>query len=609
MCGIIGYSGYRNAIEVLSSGLKKLEYRGYDSYGFALARKQEKLKILTAVGQIGTAEFNLDIDLNSSSHGLGHTRWATHGGVTEANAHPHRDCEERIAVVHNGIISNYQEIKEKLIAKGHLFTSQTDTEIIPHLIEDYKNNGHSFLEATRLAILELEGEYAMAAISADKPGQIVFAKNKSPLLVGIGENENYVGSAEIAFLDYTRKMIPLEDMTFGVVNENEVTIYDVATGEPVEFEVVVSEWTVDQAKKGGYPHFMLKEIHEQPQVLRKTLEFLDGEEVNNLIDQVKNARNIYITAAGTSCHAAMVGEMLIEKLARVKSRTLLPSELEQKIIEPGDLCLAISQSGETADTIAVIEHARKYSSSVVSIVNNVGTQIPRLSDHTLYTKAGPEIGVAATKTFACQVIAFTRLAIDLARELERITEEEYASLDGELKRLPDLVQEVITKNEYKCKKLAKKIMYEKSAYFLGTATSLAVAREGALKLKEISYIHAEAYNAAESKHGPIALVSEKFPVIFVAGNDKTNKHLLGNIREMNARGAYCILIHDGDTRLEKVADYEFRLPKIQNAELYPVMAATILQMVAYYASAGKIMDGEAIDPDKPRNLAKSVTVR
>ncbi|MFW9994474.1 MAG: glutamine--fructose-6-phosphate transaminase (isomerizing) [Candidatus Odinarchaeota archaeon] len=609
MCGIIGYSGYRNAIEVLSSGLKKLEYRGYDSYGFALSQNKTKLKILTAVGQIGAAEFNLDTKLSNSSHGLGHTRWATHGGVTEANAHPHRDCEERIAVVHNGIISNYQEIKVKLIDQGHEFRSETDTEIIPHLIENYQKNGHSFLEAARLAVLELEGEYAIAVISSDNPGQIIFAKNKSPLLVGVGEHEKFVGSAEIAFLKYTRKMIPLDDMTFGMVNGEDVAIYDLATGEPVEFEVVVSEWTIDQAKKGGYPHFMLKEIHEQPQVLRKTLDFLDSREIKHLVEKIKNAGSIYITAAGTSGHAAQVGEMLFEKLARRKSRALLPSELEHKLVKPGDLCLAVSQSGETADTIGAIEYVRANGGSVVSIVNNVGTQIPRLSDYTLYTRAGPEIGVAATKTFSCQVVAFSRLAIELAKELKTISEEKYSSFGNEMDRLPDLVREVITKNEYRCKNLAKKIRYAQSAYFLGTATSLPVAREGALKLKEISYIHAEAYNAAESKHGPIALVHEEFPVIFVAGNDGTNTHLLGNIREMNARGASCILVHDGDERLEKVADYTFRLPKLQNNELYHVLTSIILQMIAYYASVGKIIGGEEINPDKPRNLAKSVTVR
>ncbi|MHA1166975.1 MAG: glutamine--fructose-6-phosphate transaminase (isomerizing), partial [Candidatus Hodarchaeales archaeon] len=582
MCGIIGYSGYRNAIEVLSSGLKKLEYRGYDSYGFALTKNESELKILTAVGQIGSAEINIDNELSSSYLGLGHTRWATHGGVTEANAHPHMDCKNKIAVVHNGIISNYQEIKEDLIAKGHLFKSETDTEIVPHLIEEYMNKGYDFIEATRQAVLEIEGEFALAAIFVEDEKRIVFAKNKSPLLVGIGENEKFVGSAEIAFLSYTKKMIPLEDMTFGTVTDKEIAIFDLATGKPVEFEVMVSEWSIDQAKKGGYPHFMLKEIHEQPRVLKQTLRYIDSEEITNLVDMIIRASNLYITAAGTSGHAGQVGEILFEKIAGVRSRTLLPSELEQKRIDEGDLCLAVSQSGETADTIAVIEYFKNNGGKVISIVNNIGTQIPRMSDYTLYTKAGPEIGVAATKTFSCQVIAFTKLAIEIARRKKNISEEKYYSLTTELEKIPDYVQEVITRNEYRCKKIAKEIMYSPSAYFLGTATSLPVAREGALKLKEISYIHAEAYNAAESKHGPIALINPEFPVFFIAGNDFTNIHLQGNIREMKARGAKCILINDGDKRLASVADHVFKLPKLRNSEMYYLPSAIITQMIAYY---------------------------
>lgn len=609
MCGIIGYSGYRNAIEVLSSGLKKLEYRGYDSYGFALTKSESELKILTAVGQIGSAELNIDTELNSSYLGLGHTRWATHGGVTEANAHPQRDCDNKIAVVHNGIISNYQEIKEALITKGHVFKSETDTEVIPHLIEDYMKKGNDFIEATRQAVLEIEGEFALAAIFVEDVKRIVFAKNKSPLLVGIGENEKFVGSAEIAFLSFTKKMIPLEDMTFGTITDKEIAIYDLATGKPVEFEVVVSEWTIDQAKKGGYPHFMLKEIHEQPQVLKHTLSYLDSGEVDNLVDMINEARNLYITAAGTSGHAGQVGEILIEKIAGVRSRAILPGKLEQKRIDDGDLCLAVSQSGETADTIAAIEYFKNSGGKVISIVNNKGTQIPRMSDYTLYTKAGPEIGVAATKTFSCQVLALTKIAIELARRKKNISEEKYFSLITELEKLPDCIQEVITRNEFRCKKIAREIMYSTSAYFLGTATSLPVAKEGALKLKEISYIHAEAYDAAESKHGPIALINPGFPVFFIAGNDHTNTHLLGNIREMKARGAKCILIADGDKRLEKVVDHVFKLPRMENSEMYYLPAAIIMQMIAYYSSAGKIINGEQVNPDMPKNLAKSVTVR
>lgn len=611
LCGIIGVTANKSlkAFPVLFSGLKRLEYRGYDSYGFALLTENPGLLVETAIGQIGEADLNLRI---GSYTGIAHTRWATHGGVTENNAHPQVSCNRKIAVVHNGILTNYLELRDRLVALGHDFRSETDTETIPHLIEEYMNKGYDFFKATQLTVKELgsEGAYAFAAVCEDDQDTIIFAKNRSPLVVGIGEGSNFIASAEVAFLEFTRKLVALEDMSVGRITPNSVEIYDIE-GKLISLEgrIQISNWSIEEAQKGGFEHFMLKEIHEQSHAIRNTLHSLDKTVQNRIIEQLNDSDEIFLVACGTSYHSCLCGEFLFEKLAKMRTRSILPNTLESKIILPKSLLIAVSQSGETADTISAIDYSMKEGATIAAIVNNVGTQIPRMAgDLCLYTHAGPEIGVAATKTFTTQVLAFTSLAIEAAYNRKTISQEKYDDLKKELLELPSIVNSVIRRTEYKARKIGKQIRYKKSAYFLGTSTSLPVAMEGALKLKEIAYVHAEGYNAAESKHGPIALIEDDFPVVFICPNDKTKNHLLGNIREMSARGAYTIVIHEGDENVERVADLSIKIPELRNSELAFIPQSVVTQLIAYYAAAGKLLNGIPINPDKPKNLAKSVTV-
>jgi glucosamine--fructose-6-phosphate aminotransferase (isomerizing) len=615
MCGIIGYVGKQNAHPILFNGLKRLEYRGYDSYGFALITENPGLVVETAIGQIGLA--TVDLKTNSTS-GIAHTRWATHGSVTRENAHPQLSGDSKIAVVHNGILTNFIELRSKLKKLGHTFRSETDTEVIPRLIEEYIKAGTSFIEAVRLTVIEIgsEGSYAFACVHKDYPDVIAFAKNKSPLLVGLGDGENFVGSGEVAFLEYTHKFIPLDDMVVGLITPSSVALYDATSAELINFEgkITLSRWNIEEAQKGGFKHFMLKEIHDQPHAIKNTLLSMDQEVIANLSDLIiQHEHNsapstIFLVAAGTSYHSCMIGEFLFEKIAKIRTRAILPNVLESKELFPTDLVIAVSQSGETADTISALNHAKKSKVKIASIVNSVGTQIPRMSDACLYTFAGPEIGVAATKTFTTQVLSFIRLATETAWKKGTITEEKYNSLLEELNNLPDIISTTIKRTEYQTRKIAKEIRYSKSAYFLGTFSSHAVAMEGSLKLKEIAYVHAEGYNAAESKHGPIALIEKNFPVIFLAPNDSSLGHLLGNIQEMKARGAYSIVINEGNENIAQMADESIVIPKLKNSELFAIPASIVLQMISYYAASGKELNGEMINPDKPKNLAKSVTV-
>lgn len=610
VCGIIGYTGKKTAHPILFSGLKRLEYRGYDSYGFALLSNNPGLLVETAIGEIGEAV--VDIRSNATV-GIAHTRWATHGGVTPENAHPQLSSDSQIAVVHNGILTNYMELREELLSKGHVFRSETDTEVIPRLIEENMRDGKKFLEAVRETTLQLglEGSYAFAAVHASEPHKICFAKNRSPLLVGVGDGEYFVGSAEVAFLEHTKRYIPLDDGIVGQITPTSVAIMDAVTGEflSLEGKVTLSQWTIEEAQKGGFKHFMLKEIHDQPHAIRNTLLSADPDAIEAVADQIISHSQTFLVAAGTSWHSCLVGEILLEELAQVRTRAILPNMLEAKRLYNSDFVVAVSQSGETADLIAALQRAQTFGATIGSIVNNVGTQIPRMSDYCIYTHAGPEIGVAATKTFTTQVLTFTRLAVEVAWKRGSISETKYQSLKNELEELPAIVEDLITAVEYSTRKIAGQIRYKPSMYYLGTSSTLAVALEGALKLKEIAYVHAEGYNAAESKHGPIALIEKGFPVIFVAANDHTKHHLLGNVREMAARGANCIVIHEGDERLRAVADYSIEIPPLKNPELITIPASVVLQLVAYYAAASKKVNGVRINPDKPKNLAKSVTVQ
>ena len=456
ICGIIGYVGKKNAHPILFNGLKRLEYRGYDSYGFALITESPGLLVETQVGQIGQASVDI---VTSSTGGIAHTRWATHGGVTRENAHPQLSSNSKIAVVHNGILTNFMELREKLKKLGHVFRSQTDTEVIPKLIEEYIKQGKSFIEAVRATVLELgfEGSYAFAAVNRDTPNVICFAKNKSPLLVGLGDGENFVGSGEVAFLEYTRKFIPLDDMVVGEITPNSVALYEAETGNLINFEgkITISRWNIEEAQKGGFKHFMLKEIHDQPHAIKNTLFSMDHEIINNLSDLIiqhehnEAPANIFLIAAGTSFHSCLIGEYLFEKLAHVRTRALQPNEMESKELYKTDFVLAVSQSGETADTKSALNHAKKSGVTIASIVNNVGTQIPRMSDLCLYTYAGPEIGVAATKTFTTQVLSFFRLAAETGFKKGVLSEAKYNSLLEEMNQLPDIVSTVIKRTEFK----------------------------------------------------------------------------------------------------------------------------------------------------------------
>lgn len=615
MCGIIGYVGKKNAHPILFNGLKRLEYRGYDSYGFALITESPGLLVEVNIGQIGQA--NVEI-VSSSTGGIAHTRWATHGGVNRQNAHPQLSGDSKIAVVHNGILTNFIELREKLMKLGHVFRSDTDTEVIPRLIEEYIKQGKTFIDAVRATVNELgtEGSYAFAAVYKDAPNVICFAKNRSPLLVGLGEGENFVGSGEVAFLEHTRRFIPLDDNVVGQITPNSVALYDATTGDMIDFEgkITISRWNIEEAQKGGFKHFMLKEIHDQPHAIKNTLISMDAELVNSLAESIishehqESPSTIFLVAAGTSYHSCLIGEYLFEQLANVRVRAILPNALESKKLFPNDMVIAVSQSGETADTISALNAAKKQGVTIASIVNNVGTAIPRMSDICLYTYAGPEIGVAATKTFTTQVLSFMRLATETAHKKGTITEDKYNSLLEELNRLPEIVSTVIKRTEYATRKVAQAIRYSPSAYYLGTYSSMAVAMEGSLKLKEIAYVHAEGYNAAESKHGPIALIEKDFPVIFLGPNDASLHHLLGNIQEMKARGAFTIAIHEGSELIEKMVDHSIAIPRLSNSELFAIPATIVLQMISYYTASGKEINGEMINPDRPRNLAKSVTV-
>lgn len=611
MCGIIGVAGGNGleAFPILLKGLRLLEYRGYDSYGFALLSSNPGLTIQRAIGQIGQAIIDIKTDASS---GIAHTRWATHGGVTEYNAHPQISCNKHIAVVHNGILTNYLELRDHLKSLGHEFSSETDTEVISHLIEEYMKTGYEFFQAVQMTVKDIgsEGSYAFACVCEDVPNTIAFAKNRSPLIVGLGDNlkENFVASAEVAFLEYTRKYIALEDMSVGQITPTSVEIYG-SDGKLLSLEgkIQVSQWTIEEAQKGGFKHFMLKEIHEQSHAIRNTLQTFDINALKHISESILTSSEIWLLATGTSLHSCMIGEYLLEKLAHVRARAILPSVLESKGIIPGSLIIAVSQSGETADTIRTIDYGRKNGAIINSIVNNVGTQIPRMSSLCLYTHAGPEIGVAATKTFSTQILALTRIAIEVGR-MKNIITDRYEDLLAELHELPEIVNSVIKRVEYLAKNIGGRVRYRNSIYYLGSSTTVPLAMEGALKLKEIAYVHAEGYNAAESKHGPIALIEPGFPIIFIAANDETTTHLIGNIKEMSARGAFTIVIHEGDERLERIADLSVSIPKLRNKELAFIPLAVVLQMIAYYTAAGKIINGAEINPDKPRNLAKSVTV-
>ncbi len=611
MCGIIGVTAlpgktpYRPGI-VVFRGLKRLEYRGYDSAGVA-AISEGRIVVVKGKGKIDELEKKLGLSSVDGLTVIGHTRWATHGAPSDVNAHPHIDCNGSFAVVHNGIIQNFRELKEMLIKRGHTFWSETDTEVVPHLVEElYKSTGNVY-EAFKQAVKMIDGSYALILISVYEPDKIFFAKKDSPLIIGLGDGFNLLASDIPALLEYTRKVVTVRDGWIGYITPTNIFIEDLEKGV-IDWSkyVRIVEWSLEDATKSGYPHYMLKEIHEQPRALRETYYgLIDEPAIGEAVKLLMDAERIYVTAAGTSFHAGYYYSVLSAVLARRVTIPFIASEYEvyEKTSCERDVLIVISQSGETMDSLKALRAFKERGVRVIAISNVVDSAIPRESDITIYTRAGPEIGVAATKTFTTQTLVLSWLAVALAEESGVITGSEAREYREWLGRSGDLVARVIAINEPYALKLSEWLALRGNAYYLSRGIGVPVAMEGALKLKEIAYIHAEAYPAGESKHGPIALVEPDYPVLFVIPQHKElEKLLLGNIQEMKARGGVIIGVASEDTSLRDQLDYWFRVPR-SHWILTPITHTPPLQLLAYHTAVRR-----GYDPDKPRNLAKTVTV-
>ncbi|MEW6730923.1 MAG: glutamine--fructose-6-phosphate transaminase (isomerizing) [Acidobacteriota bacterium] len=605
MCGIVGYVGKRNAIPILFDGLKRLEYRGYDSAGI-IFNCNGKLVLRKAEGRLNRLAQLLDDLKQDVGFGIGHTRWATHGRPSTENAHPHLDCTGTLAVVHNGIIENYRELKDELIAAGHIFRSETDTEVIVHLIESYYCN-NDLKSAVRQALSKLTGSFAIGLISADKPDRIIAARRFSPLVVGLGDHEYFLASDTPAILSHTSNEIVIGDEEMVEISSNGIEVTDLRSGNLVEKPVEQITWSAEQVEKSGFDSFMLKEIYEQPTAIRETLlgKILDLQGAIGITKlDVKKFDTVHIVACGTSYHAGLAGKYILESLAGIPVEVEMASEYRYRTIicNKKTLVLPISQSGETADTLAALELARAKGCSVLSICNVAGSNITRLSDDCIFTKAGPEIGVASTKAFTCQLVALLLLALHWGKTRNHIMQDQLLELIGALTRLPSDL-ECTLQLEPQIRELAFRYHNVNTFLFLGRWISYPVALEGALKLKEISYINAQGYAAGEMKHGPIALIEKGVPVVVLAAHNHVYGKVIGNIEEVRARGGSVIAITDeNDNRLALEPTQVITLPRTRSL-LTPILQAVLLQLLAYHIA---ILRG--CDVDKPRNLAKSVTV-
>jgi glucosamine--fructose-6-phosphate aminotransferase (isomerizing) len=611
MCGIVGYIGERDSVPIILDSLQRLEYRGYDSAGIAVIDAAGALTGTKAEGKLQRlAERLRNGGRISGRVGVGHTRWATHGRPSDANAHPHMDCSGKIAVVHNGIIENYAPLRARLIERGHVFKSETDTEVLAHLIEEHYDGD---LEgAVRRTLKEVTGAYALGIISSDDPEHLVFARNgASPLVVGIGDGEMFVASDTPAILQYTRKEIILQEGEMVVVGRDGWHLMDY-DGKPIERDVMQVTWDASSAEKSGFKHFMLKEIYEQPNVIKETLAGRIDEsndvqlaaEIGISEDRLRSISKIAITGCGTAYHAGMVGMYLLRSLVHVPVEMELASEFRygDPVIDPTALTIAMSQSGETADTIEAVRIAKQAGSTVLGICNVLGSHLTRIDDGTLFTRGGPEIGVAATKTYVSQATAMTLFALYLARLRGSAPLERLREVADNTKLLPAAVDVVLNTSD-DIKKVAKKIRKSKSVLFIGRYVNFPTALEGALKLKEISYIHAEGYAAGEMKHGPIALLDSNVPVVGVMTDGRVRDKILSNLAESKAREAPVIVVaNHGDEDAKAIADYVFWVPKVDEL-LSPIVNIIPLQLLAYH-----IADIEGKDVDQPRNLAKTVTV-
>lgn len=607
MCGIFGcILKDGKAASTVHAALKKLEYRGYDSVGEAAIYKG-KLFIKKDKGKIDEVHAIHNLDDIPGRIAIGHTRWATHGAPSQVNAHPHTDCTEQIAVVHNGIIENFAELKKELGDLGHAFKSKTDTEVISHLIEGKIKEGLPLAQAVCEAVKRVEGSYAIAVISVKEPNTIVCARKESPLVIGVGESSVYCASDIPAFLPLTNKAVIIEDGELIILSDNGYEIHKINDWRLVDRKPETIDWTAEMAEKQGYPYFMLKEIHEQPLSLRNTLR-LQEHYLDLISTFLERATEVFLVAAGTSYHACLAASYMFGKVAFLATHPVIASEfIEQhgKAVNIDSTILAVSQSGETADTLAAVEWARQKAATVLGLTNVVGSTLTRISRAYVCQQSGPEIGVAATKTFTAQLSVLSQLALNVAKRRGKISHTEIEDLERNLKRIPEVVETILKTQEGKVRKLAKKYRDKQCFFFLGRGISSATAMEGKLKLLEIAYAPAIAYPAGESKHGPISLVEPGFPVVFICPKDDTRKTIIGNIMEMKARGASIIaIIEEGDEETKLLVDDYVEVSKGFPEVLSPVPYVVPLQLFAYYMAVER-----GYDPDMPRNLAKSVTVK
>ena len=609
MCGIVGYIGFNQASDFLLDGMAKLEYRGYDSAGIAVIGAENVIKIQKKVGRLANLEAIVKADPNEGTVGIGHTRWATHGRPSDMNSHPHSSEDGKFAVVHNGIIENYMPLKEELIEKGYHFKSETDTEVVAHLLADMYDG--DFVGTVRRMLARVDGAYALEIICADEPDKIICTKKENPLVIGLGKGENFVASDIPAIINYTRDTYILSDGELAIVTRDNVSVFD-REGNAVDKEVFHVSWNAEAAEKGGYEHFMLKEIHDQPKAVRDTFgthisedgKTVHFEELNWTADDVAAFNKILIVACGTAYHAGLVTKQYIENLARIPVNVEIASEYRYSnpLTDDKTLCIVISQSGETSDTLAALKEAKRHGAKSLAITNVVGSSISREADNTVYTWAGPEISVASTKAYTTQLVAGLLFAVYLGQLNGKMDPAVGEEILCGVKSLPTLIHEIFEVDE-DMKAFAKHYGFKSDAFFLGRAIDYAVAMEGALKLKEISYIHAEAYAGGELKHGTLALIEEGVPVIALATQEDVYDKMISNIREVKAREAVVIGIGmKGDEELSKHVDHTIYVPRA-NKFIAPILAVVPLQLLAYYAAITR-----GADVDKPRNLAKSVTV-
>jgi len=606
MCGIIGYIGKEKSLPILINGLKALEYRGYDSAGIVVL-VNNKAEVRKSVGQVKVLEKSLESENDLDSHlGIGHTRWATHGIPNESNAHPHSDCLKRIFVVHNGVIENYKELKKHLQDHGHNFQSETDTEVVPHLIESFLNEGKDFDTALFDTLKMVRGAYALAIVDAKNPEILYAAKLSSPLVIGVGTGENFLASDPSALVGKTKSVIYLKDREVAKINQNNASITNLEK-QKTPLEIVCLEWDLEQAQKGDFPHFMLKEIFEGPEVIcsayrgriksKENLVKLGG--LEQIADKLKGVKRLLILACGTSYYAGLVGEYLFEEIAKLPTEVHFASEFRYRDepFDKGTAVIAISQSGETADTLAAIHKAKEHGLMTLGIVNTVGSTIARETDAGVYNHAGPEIGVASTKAFLSQLTVLILMAIYLSKN-----KHSSKALLQELEKIPKKIETILTQSA-KLEKLAEKYKDYKNFLFLGRRYNYPVALEGALKLKETSYIHAEGYGAGEMKHGPIAMISQNFPTMAIVPQNSVSEKMFSNLEEIRARkGPIFAIATEGDEKILSLADDVFYVPKTMEP-LEPLLTVVPLQLFAYYVGTKR-----GFDVDKPRNLAKSVTV-